>query len=151
MAHSIKITYKYLHDDEECELANSGDEIPKICEETVVQYSFDPNNNDLKVSNDVASILLNDITTQDFNDMSCELCPVYPDYINDLGAPIALIESFIFSEFPKVNSQIMLLDNADIIVDDESPKIKIILASGKESSFPNTGSEYFDLNLTDLF
>ena len=65
-----------------------------------IKYDYNITSKKLIVSvNGKKPLIIKHIDKMNFNDMSCMICDLLPDDINDLGAPISLIEDFIFNGF----------------------------------------------------
>ena len=143
----VKVTYRYIepedekYDEENDEYTNE----PRVC---IVTYKFTPSTKNLVVSVEGGnSVTIDKMDERDLlDDVSIKICGILPKTLNNIGAPISLIESFILDEFLKDSPGVDKLNNS-VFDEDE---FELTLSSGKVISLPTTGSSYFDLSLDRL-
>lgn len=127
----VKITYRY-----------------SVKKECVVKYEFNFLSKDLKVSVEGGdSVSISGIDKKDmWCDVRVKMCETLPENLNNIGAPLDLIESFILDKFLKDSADVLKLN--DSVFDGDS--FHLTLNSGKIIKLPTSGSSYFDLSLDRL-
>lgn len=140
----ITITYDYPEYDKDGEKVIAH----RQCR---VKYEYDPKFKSLTVSTSNNSVKINGIDHLNFEDIGITIADILPDDINDLGAPIALIEDTILNGFINNTPDADILNNSVFILNyDPEYEMKMQLSSGKIIKFPETGSAFFGLSLKDL-
>lgn len=113
-----------------------------------INYKYDTYDKRLTVSNNLnQSISIDNIDKMDVNEIGCEIAvaALLPDEIDELGAPVSVIEDYIISGFIK-NKDINNIHNS-IFLRNYDGSIDLMLVDNRTISLPLCGSEYFELNL----
>ena len=111
-----------------------------------LNYAFDSVSKDLTIdTSDGGQLTLNieefeDTEFIDLDSIGCEIASITPAELNDLGAPLACIESCVLSSLIEGTHIIGLIHNSTVTIQYEPiHKVSLKTARGKVIYFPMTG------------